>query len=184
MVQEGGMPQSIMSEAERASLLTARVRLMKLPPERIVHAQTAPTAPLKNLFDALDGDAQTMRAGVLAFIKAVNELCDGVLRKEGRVNVSAVEAAEHGFDALADRLALSLTDPVASLRALRDARAAARQLDVAAIDDAVRARATARQTKDFETADRLHRELRAQGVVVVDDADGSDWTLSADEAVR
>lgn len=178
------MPQSILSEAERESLLIARVRLMKLPPERIVDAQTAPTAPLKHLFDALDGDAATMREAVLAFIKAVNELCDGALRKQGRVNVSAVEAAEHGFDALADRLALSMTDPVASLRALRDSRALARQLDVAAIDAAVRDRAAARQSKDFDAADRLHLELRALGVVVVDDADGSDWTLTADEQGR
>ena len=184
MMQEGAVPHFIISQAEREALLTARARLMKLPPERIIDAQTAPTAPLKQLFDALDGDAATMREAVLAFIKAVNELCDGVLRKQGRVNVSAVEAAEHGFEALADRLELSINDPVASLRVLRDSRAAQRQLDIPAIDAAVRARATARHTRDFDTADRLHRDLLAQGVVVVDDGDGSDWTLTADEQGR
>ena len=62
-----------------------------------------------------------------------------------------------------------------------ESRAAERQLDVPAIDGAVRARATARLTRDFDTADRLHRELLALGVVVVDDGDGSDWTLTADQ---
>jgi cysteinyl-tRNA synthetase len=107
-----------------------------------------------------------------------------VQRKHGRVNVSAVEAAEHGFEALAERLQFSINDPVASLRILRDSRAAQRQLDIPAIDAAVRARATARHTKDFDTADRLHRALLAQGVVVVDDGDGSDWTLTANEQGR
>jgi len=170
------MPDPIISEAERESLLTARVRLLRLPPERIIDVQTAPAGPLKHLFDALDGDPATVRTAVLAFIKAVNELCDGALRKQGRVNRSAVEAAEYGFDALADRFQLNTTDAAAALRSLRDARAASRHLDVAAIDAQVLARATARQAKDFETADRLHRELLALGVVV-DDVDGSDWTL-------
>jgi cysteinyl-tRNA synthetase len=181
MMQEGAVSHFNISEAERESLLAARVRLMKLPPERIINAQTAPAAPLKGLFDALDGDAATVREAMLAFIKGVNELCDGVLRKQGRANASAVEAAAHGFEALADRLELRINDPVTWLRVLRDSRAAERQLDIPAIDGAVRARATARLTRDFDTADRLHRELLALGVVVVDDGDGSDWTLTADQ---
>lgn len=178
MVHTPAMSDAILSDAEREALLTARVRLLKLPPDRIVPAQTAPVAPLKNLFDALDGDNATVHAAVLAFIKAVNELCDSVSRKNGKANVSAVEAAQHGFEALFDRFELNNTDPAAALRTIRNTRAAARGLDVAAIGATVFARSEARAAKDFETADRLHKELVAQGVVIVDDADNSDWTLS------
>jgi cysteinyl-tRNA synthetase len=179
MVQNVAMSPSILSEAERESLLLARVRLMKLPAERIIDVQTAPTAALKQLLDALHGDQANVHDAVVAFTKGVNELCDGALRKHGRVNVSAVQAAEEGFEALTTQF--ELDDPVASLRALRDSRAAARRLDVKSIDEAVRARATARQNKAFDTADRLHRELREKGVVVIDDNDGSHWTLTADD---
>jgi cysteinyl-tRNA synthetase len=182
MVQTVAMSASILSETERESLLLARVRLMKLPPERIIDVQTAPTAALKQLLDALHGDAATVHDAVVAFSKGVNDLCDGALRKHGRVNVSAVQAAEDGFEAITNQF--NLDDPVASLRALRDSRAAARRLDVTAIDEAVLARAIARQNKAFDTADRLHRELREKGVVVIDDTDGSEWTLIADDVAR
>jgi len=50
-------------------------------------------------------------------------------------------------------------------------------LDVKAIDATIGARVEARQGRDFETADRLQRELLVQGVVLLDHADGTDWTL-------
>ena len=172
------MSNSLLSEAERESLYATRKRLMDLPPERIIDVQTAPTAALKQLHQALDGEPASVRDAVLAFVKAVNELCDGALRKQGRVNLSAVQAAEEGFGILAERLQLGTEDPATYLRAVRDARAAERSLDVSTIEDAIRARAAARAAKDFETADRLQRELLAQGVILLDHAHGSDWTLS------
>jgi len=172
------MSNSILSEAERESLLTARVRLTNLPPERIIDVQTAPAAPLRDLLAALQADPAVVRASVLAFIKAVNELCDGVLRKQGRVNRSAVQAAEDGFVDLADHFDLDTEDAADRLRVIRDARAVARDLDIAAIDASIVARAEARAAKDFETADRLQRELLAKGVVLLDHATGSDWTLA------
>lgn len=174
------MSASFLKDAERESLLMTRLRLNKLPPERIIDVQTAPPDVLKQPFDGVSGDGDDARAAVLVFLKAVNELCDGALRKQGRVNRSAVDAVEYGFSVLATRFGLSTADAAAELRALRDTRAAARQLDIAAIDAAVAARAAARQAKDFEAADRIHRDLVAQGVIVVDDKDGSAWTLAAD----
>ncbi len=177
------MPNSIISEAERESLFATRKRLMNLPPERIIFVQTAPAAPLREVLSALDGEPAAAHDAVLAFLKAVNELCDGVLRKQGRANLSAVQAAEEGFDILAARLGLGTDDPDVFLRALRDRRAAERELDVSAIDAAIGARAAARTAKDFETADRVQRELLAQGVILLDHANGSDWTLSIDAPV-
>lgn len=172
------MSSSILSEAEREYLYTTRKRLNDLPSERIVAVQTPPAAALTRVRTALSGESATVREAVLAFLKAVNELCDSALRKHGRVNLSAVQAAEAGFVAIADELQLGTEDPAAYLRALRDARAAERQLDVPAIEAAIRARAAARAAKDFETADRLQRELLARGVVLLDHAHGTDWTLS------
>jgi cysteinyl-tRNA synthetase len=173
------MSLSNFSEAEREYLYTTRKRLMDLPRARIVNVQTPPAGPLTQVLSALGEEPAAVRDAVLGFLKAVNELCDGALRKHGRVNLSAVQAAEEGFVVLAKQLDLGTEDPVAYLRAVRDARAAQRQLDVAAVEATIRARAEARAAKDFETADRLQHELLAQGVVLLDHAQGTDWTLPA-----
>jgi cysteinyl-tRNA synthetase len=176
------MRQSLLTEAEYESLYVARKRLMELPPERIIDVQSAPATALSQLHQALGGSPAAVRGAVLDFLRAVHELCDGAWRKQGRVNVSAVEAAEEGFSVLAARLNLDTEDPVTHLRAVRQARAAARNLDVPAVEGAVRARAAARAAKDFDTADRLQRELVAQGVVLLDHEHGSDWTLADADA--
>jgi cysteinyl-tRNA synthetase len=173
------MSHAILSDADHELLYATQKRLMSLPPERIVEVQTRPPAPIQSLQSALKGDPAAVRAAVLAFLKAINELCDGALRQQGKVNLSAVQAAEDGFAVLAERFALGTEDPTAYLRALRDARAKERNLDVAAIEAMLRARAAARADKDFDAADRLQRELVAQGVVLLDHASGSDWTLSS-----
>lgn len=173
------MADILLADVEIEALIIARTRLMALPHDRIIDAQTAPVTALKYLTDGLAGDDDTARAAVLAFTKAVNELCDGALRKNGRVNVSAVEAAEQGFEVLGDRFDLGGDDPLGHLRTLRNTRAKARGLDVARIDTTVAARAAARAAKDFDSADRLHDELVAQGVQLVDSVDGASWTLVA-----
>lgn len=172
------MSNSLLSDAEHESLYATRKRLIDLPPDRIIDVQTAPATPLKQLREALDAAPASARETVLGFLKAVNELCDGGLRKQGRVNLSAVQAAEEGFGLLAARFKLGTEDPAAHLRALRDARAAARSLDVSVVEETIRARAAARAAKDFDTADRLQRELLAQGVILLDNAHGSEWTLT------
>jgi cysteinyl-tRNA synthetase len=171
------MSPRIISDAEHEHLHATRKRLMDLPAERIIDVQTPPAAALT--LASAHGETAQLREAVLAFLRAVNELCDGVLRKQGRANRSAVQAAEAGFALLAAELELGTEEPVAYLRGVRDARAAARQLDVAAVEAAIAARAAARASKDFATADRLQRELVAQGVVLHDHAHGTDWSLPA-----
>lgn len=171
------MSDPILSEAEHEHLYITRKRLIELPPERIIDVQTAPAAALSQVLTALDGEPSAVREAVQVFLKGVNELCDGALRKQGRVNVSAVEAAEAGFNALAVQLQLGTEDTDAYLRKVRDARAVARKLDVRSVESAIRARAAARKAKDFGTADRLQRELLDKGVVLLDHAQGTDWTL-------
>jgi cysteinyl-tRNA synthetase len=169
------MSNPILSAAEHESLYAARLRLMSLPAERIIDVQTAPAALQLH---RLNGEPAEVREAALAFLKAVNELCDGVLRKQSRgVNRSSVQAAEEGF-AVLGRFGLGTDEPAAFLRSLRDARAAERHLDVAGIDAAITARAAARAERDFATADRLQQELLARGVVLNDHATGSEWTLT------
>jgi cysteinyl-tRNA synthetase len=173
------MATPILSEPEHEYLYITRKRLMDLPPERIIDVQTPPASALTNVRSALQGERELVREAVLGFLKAVNELCDRALRRNGQVNLSAVQAAEESFALLRDQLALGIEAPEIYLRRLRDARAAARQLDVAAVETAIRERAAARSARDFTTADRLQRELLARGVMLVDNAQGSDWTLAA-----
>jgi cysteinyl-tRNA synthetase len=173
------MSAASLSEADHEYLYSTRKRFMELPRERIVNVQTPPASALTDVLGVRNGDPASCRDLVLAFLKAVNELCDGVLRKHGRANLSAVEAAQEGFAALAEQLQIGTEDPVAYLRAIRDARAAERQLDVPAIEATIHARAAARAAKDFPTADRLQQELLAQGVLLRDHAQGTDWTLLA-----
>ena len=44
-----------------------------------------------------------------------------------------------------------------------------------AIDDRVAARFAARKAKDFAEADRIRRELAAEGIEIMDGPDGSTW---------
>lgn len=167
-----------LSAAEIESLLLANLRLLQLPDARVIDVQTKPATALSHLLDVIEGEPAVIRAAMKVFVKAVNELCDGALRKDGRVNASAVEMAEDGFRAIAARFDVDLEDPSTQLRRRRDALATERALDVAAVDATIRARVVARQARDFETADRLQQELLAQGVVLLDSAEGTDWTLT------
>lgn len=172
------MPTPILSEAEHEHLYLTRKRLVDLPPERVVEVQTPPASALTNVRFALQGERERVREAVLGFLKAVNELCDGALRRHGRVNRSAVQAAEESFGSLASELGLGSEDCATYLRALRDTRAAEQELDVSAIEASIRERAAARAARDFVTADHLQRELLARGVLLLDNAQGSDWTLA------
>jgi cysteinyl-tRNA synthetase len=47
--------------------------------------------------------------------------------------------------------------------------------DAQAIDDRVAARVAARKAKDFAAADRIRKELAAEGIEIMDGPDGSTW---------
>jgi len=66
-------------------------------------------------------------------------------------------------------------DPSAWLAGRRDGKAARMGLDVARVEELVAERRTARESKDWEAADRLRDELDELGVGVQDGPEGSTW---------
>jgi cysteinyl-tRNA synthetase len=180
---ELGYPQLDAAERELASLYAARKRLLELPPERIVPVQTPPSDALScfpdALSQALEHDLDTPRAlaALASFLVAVNTLCDGVMRKQGRANASLLESARAGVSTALGSLGVGAEDPSAFLTRVRDRRAQRAQLDVAAIDAVVAERSAARSARDFATADRLQAQLLAQGVQLLDAPSGTSWTL-------
>jgi cysteinyl-tRNA synthetase len=172
------------SERRLAYLYAAKKRLVELPGERIINVQTAPPDAIASLPDAVtqalerDLDTPLALAEVQEFAIAVNAMCDQALRKKGRVNASAVQAAHAAFATVEGLLGLTGEAPAAFLLRVRDRRAARQQLDVAAVDHTVARRAAARAAQDFATADRLQAELLALGVTLLDSAHGTSWTLA------
>lgn len=173
------------AEQQLEYLYATKKRLSELPKERIIEVQTAPALALTDLpyalGSALDDDLDIALAltHMQAFLKAVNELCDAALRKQGKVNRSAVEAAQEGLSTLKGLLGLGGEDPTRFLRRVRDRRARERGIDIDQVEKKIEARVKARANKDFSQADRLQTELTAQGVVLLDHARGTDWTLPA-----
>lgn len=176
-----------LNQAEQALeyLYATKKRLSELPKERVIEVQTAPALGLTDLpyalGSALDADLDVPLAltHVHSFLKAVNELCDAALRKQGKVNRSAVQAAEEGLATIKGLLGLGAEDTTRFLRRVRDRRARARGLDLDQVEAKIQARVKARAHKDFSRADSLQSELTEQGIVLLDHARGTDWTLPA-----
>jgi cysteinyl-tRNA synthetase len=172
------------SEQRVAHLYATRRRLAELPAERVVPVQTAPSdlllAAPDALSHALENDLDTPSAlrALDSFLSVVNATCDAALRKHGRVNRSAVDAAEAGFSALSRLLGLGAGDPVRFLLRVRNRRAKQRRIDVIAVERAVGERSAARAARDFARADRLQAELLSLGVSLLDGPSGTTWTLA------
>lgn len=174
-----------LDESERSVgyLAATKQRLATLPEARILPVQSAPADALIALPDALeqaleqDLDTPAALSAVASFLAAVNALCDAALRKQGRVNASAVDAARAGLRTVETALGLGTEPPGPLLARLRNLRARRQGVDVAAIDAAVAKRAAARASKDFATADALQSELLEQGITLLDGPSGTTWTF-------
>jgi cysteinyl-tRNA synthetase len=176
-------PQIEESERRLAHVYAAQKRHRELPAERILPVQTVPPEALsgfsRTLRQALDDDLNTPLAldAVQEFTVVVNGLCDGALRKRGHVNASTVEAAREGFATMRGLLGIGADDPTAFLLRVRDRRARRLRIDVLTVEDKLALRSEARAAKDFATADRLQNELLALGIVLVDGAQGTSWSI-------
>jgi len=178
-----GLAQLEQAEQQLWYLYATRRRLASIPVERIIDVESKPPPAIGGfavaLATALDADLDTPRALVECerFLRALNELCDHALRKQGKLVRSHLDDAIFGLTSLAGRLGLGDDQPDAWLERVRDRRAAARGLSKAWVESKLRERIAARERKDFAQADALRAELTALGIELVDSAQGSGWSV-------
>ncbi|MGB8330590.1 MAG: cysteine--tRNA ligase [Polyangiales bacterium] len=178
-----GFPQFEEAERRLAYLYATKRRLEAIPPNRVADEGTMAPREIadfdKALRDALDDDLNmpVALAQLADFLKATNELCDQATKKKGTAARRTIEHAQAGFRALESELGLGAEPAELVLRRIRDRRARARGLEAAAIERRVADRTAARKSKDFAEADRIRNELAAQGVEVLDSAEGTGWTI-------
>jgi cysteinyl-tRNA synthetase len=109
---------------------------------------------------AMDNDFGTPEAVAVLF-----ELAADVNRSKSAERAGLLKA-------LAGTLGLLQGDPKAFLRA-------GATLDEASIQQQIEARAAAKQAKNFAEADRIRKELLAQGIVLKDSATGTTWEAAS-----
>ncbi|MCA9578658.1 MAG: cysteine--tRNA ligase [Sandaracinaceae bacterium] len=173
-----------LEEAERRLeyLYKTRQRLAELPEARVVPGGQAPDALVgfpAALARALDDDLNmpVALAALSELLSAVNELCDGALRKKGSAPQAAVDAALAGFEALRTHLGLGFQEPREVLERVRDRRAQARGVSREWVEQCIVDRATARANKDFEAADKIRVGLTEAGVELLDSPAGTTWQI-------
>ncbi|MGB5812910.1 MAG: cysteine--tRNA ligase [Polyangiales bacterium] len=178
-----GFPQFEEAERRLAYLYKTKQRLVELPSARIKDDDAPAPKEIGDfahaLRSALDDDLNmpVALATTAEFLKSVNELCDQAMRKKGKASKASIDAAHAGFDALEAELGIGVTDAATILLRIRDRRAASKGLDAATIEAQIAARTAARQNKDFAEADRVRDALAAQGVELLDSAEGTGWGI-------
>jgi cysteinyl-tRNA synthetase len=147
-------------------------------------AKVIDEAPARVL-SALEKDLNTPQAlAVIAELgKAANEVVMQVARlhKNKPVQDAARQLAARAvqsLDGACTPLGLMQATPQAFAARTLARRLKLRGLDARLVDAKVRARADAREAKDFARADALRQELTALGIEVLDSAAGSSWKVT------
>lgn len=183
---EGGVGAVAPLEAaeQRVTYLYATMqRLDEIPAERVVDVDSKAPPSIAGfpaaLAGALDAGLDTPRALAESerFLRAVNELCDGALRKRGKLIRSHREDARAGLAALHAQLGLGGERPAAFLERLRDRRVLARGIPQRLVEKKIRERLEARARGDYARADALRDEIVALGVEILDGPHGTSWKV-------
>ena len=111
-------------------------------------------------------------------LSMTNRVLDGKVDAPKDVRRRTLERLDRELTAAAANLGLLAADPSAWLAEHRARRCAALQIDVAAVDAKIAARAEARKAKDFAAADRIRAELAAGGVEIMDTPRGTTWRVA------
>jgi cysteinyl-tRNA synthetase len=135
---------------------------------------------LDALKEALDDDFNT--AGAIAALQqglgVANRLLDGKLAAPKDVKRRTLARLAADLAEASAELGLLEADPATWLAAHRARRAAARKLDVAAVEAAIAERTAARAAKDFATSDRIRDDLKQRGVELMDGPSGTNWRVA------
>jgi cysteinyl-tRNA synthetase len=138
----------------------------------------APGPWLEGSLQALDDDFNAPQVlGLLAeAFTAANAIADRKGKKSPE-DRAALAAFARDARALGKVLGVLQREPAAALAAVRARAAARRGIDPAAVEAAIAARAEARKAKDFARGDAIRDQLLAGGVVLMDGAGGTSWTV-------
>src|SRR5690606_15738515 len=128
---------------------------------------------------ALDDDMNTpiALAHTAEMLTAINHLCDRAMAKKGKAPATWVAAARAAFESLGRVLGLGCDDPAEFSRRVRDRRALALGIDIAAVERRIDDRTAARQARDYALSDAIRDELAQRGVELLDGAQGTSWRL-------
>ncbi len=110
--------------------------------------------------------------------RAVNRF--GAHKKAKKRGGPVVAPALAAFGLVAQSLGLMTMDTQAFVEEVKAKRLAAHGLDRAAVEAKVAEREQRRHDKDWAQADAIREQLDAQGIVVMDGADGSRWRVRLD----
>ena len=130
---------------------------------RFPHIQAAVDQARTTFRDALEHDLNTAAAlaAVFDLVRDMNAAIDG--RQMGTADAELVREAMDGFDR------------VLGVVALRRAEDAQPPMPVDQIEQLIEQRRSARQHRDFATADRIRHELAERGILLEDNAGGTRW---------
>ncbi len=175
-----------MAEAETGleKLYTALARLHSLPTTlQTDDAQTDGGLVWERFCEVMDDDFNTARGIGVMFDTArnLNRLLDATTASSA-ISAEIVDMA--GALLRMGRVIGILEEaPAAYFESIKTRSLAHQTLDAAAIEELIRARAEARQARDFTRADQLREQLEAQNVQLEDRPDGSTiWKVSSELA--
>ena len=130
--------------------------------------------------EAMDDDFNTVRAidPSLEAFRVLNELVDTRKAKRKPAAARATALLLGQIRRIDDVFNLLARDPDEYLAAHRTKAAGRRGVALEWVAERIAARVAAREAKDWAAADEVRDELSASGVVLMDRADGTDWTVN------
>lgn len=129
------------------------------------------------LDEALDDDFNTAAAmgHLFEMVRAINRFAND--RKARGRGAEVLAPAAAAFAAAGRSLGVGAMLPAAFFDEVKVKRLRAQGRSLADVEARIRDRAAARASKDWAVADAIREELDAQGIVVMDGAEGSNWRV-------
>ncbi|BEH11898.1 MULTISPECIES: cysteine--tRNA ligase [Geobacter] len=124
--------------------------------------------------EAMDDDFNTAQAlgYVFDLVRAVNRVL-----AEGGIDRTVLASAREAINRVGAVLGLFTSEPVAFAERLKSRKAAALPIEASEIERLIEERNAARKARDFRRADEIRDTLAAQGILLLDSAQGTTWKV-------